>query len=68
MTFKKIEDGSFKVSYHPSKFDEQRHCSIEGIMVLVCHVISQDLGIKDSCVYITTTPQDKLSSCQVLES
>ena len=38
-----------KVSHHPAKFDGHMHCSIRDIMVLVCHMISQDHNIKGSC-------------------
>ena len=37
-----------KVSYHLAKFGGQRRCGSEGIMILVCQVISQDHEIKVS--------------------
>ena len=35
-------DRSPSRSHHSAKFGFQRHSSIEGIMFLVCHVMSQD--------------------------
>ena len=31
-----------KVSYHPAKFGGHIHCGSKDVMVLVCHVISED--------------------------
>ena len=38
-----------KVSHHPAKFGGHRLCGIRDIMVLVCHMISQDHKIKGLC-------------------
>ena len=36
-----------KVSCQPAKFDGNRHCGDGDVMILVCHVISQDYVIKE---------------------
>ena len=41
-----------KVSHHPTTFDYPRHYSMGDIMVLVCHVTSQDHVIKISYDFI----------------
>ena len=33
--------------YHLPKFGGHRHCGSEDVLILVCHVISQDHVIKD---------------------
>ena len=45
-----------KVSHHPSKFGGRRHCGSEDIMVLVCHMISQDDLIKGSYNFLGRSP------------
>ena len=35
-----------EVSHHPAKFGDYRHCGSGDRMVLVCHVISQELVTK----------------------
>ena len=40
-----------KVNYHLFKFGGHRHCGIENI--LVCHVISHNHMIKESCDFIS---------------
>ena len=47
-----------EVSHHPAKFGSQRHCGGGDAIVLVCHVISQDNGIKSSCDLQLKTPHD----------
>ena len=37
-----------KVSYHPAKFGEQRHCGGGNIIILVCYVILEDRVILGS--------------------
>ena len=34
--------GALKVAHHPFNFDGHRHCGTGDIIVLVCHVISQN--------------------------
>ena len=41
-----------RVSSSTAKFGGHRNCDSEDIMVLVCHVILQDLVIKGSCDFI----------------
>ena len=38
--------GALKVTHHPFKFGGHRHCGIGDIIVLVCHVISQNTRLK----------------------
>ena len=44
------------VSYHPAKFGGNRHSHSGDIMVLACHMISQDHLIKASCDFISRSP------------
>ena len=45
-----------KVTNHPTVFGGYRHCGIEDVMVLVCHVISHNHVIKESCDLIGGSP------------
>ena len=38
-----------KVSQHPSKFGGREYYGSVNVIVLICHVISQDHVIKESC-------------------
>ena len=40
------------VCQHPAKFGGYRHCCSGDIIILVCHVISQDHLIKGLCDFI----------------
>ena len=40
------------MSYHPAKFGGHKHSGSRYIMVLVCHVISEDQVIKGSCNFM----------------
>ena len=44
------------LSHRPAKFSGHRHCGSADIMVLVCHVISQDLVIEGSCDFVSHDP------------
>ena len=61
--------GVFYGKWLPTTFSGDRHGSSRDIMVLVCHVISQDHMIKRLCDVKGTLRagvyQDKLPSCQV---
>ena len=46
----------FKVGYHPAKSVSHRHSDNWDIVVLVCHVVSQDHVIKGSCDFIGRSP------------
>ena len=37
---------ALKVSHHPLNFDFHRHCGSGDVILLVCHLISQDDMIK----------------------
>ena len=41
-----------EISYHPAKFDGQKHCVSGCIMILVNPVILQDHVIKGSCDFL----------------
>ena len=41
-----------KVTHRPAKFGGHSHSGNGVIVILVCHVISQDLLIKGSCHFI----------------
>ena len=43
---KVFNDFIVKVCHHLTKFGGQRHCGIGDIVVLICHVISQNQVIK----------------------
>ena len=45
-----------KRSHHITKFDGHRHCGSGDIVVLVCHIISQDYVIKWSCDFMDESP------------
>ena len=38
--------GPIQVNYHPARFSSHKHCASGDIIVLVCHVILQDIVIK----------------------
>ena len=42
----------FKISHHPAKYCHHRHCDSGDIMILACHVISQNRVIKGSCDFM----------------
>ena len=48
--------GLIKLGYHPVKFGGHRHSDNGDIMVLVCHVISQDHVIKGSYGILSKSP------------
>ena len=54
------------VNYHPTNFGGHRYCGSRDIMILVCHMISQDHVIKGKgyVTYNVQTHQDKLQSYQ----
>ena len=41
---------------HPTEFDGHKHYGSGGIMVLVCHVVSEDHMIKGSFDFIGRSP------------
>ena len=41
-----------KLSYHSAKFYSHRDCGSGDLMVLVCHMISLNHGIKESCDFM----------------
>ena len=45
-----------KVSHHPTKFGDQRHCGSRDIMVLMCDVILQNRMIEGSCDFMGGIP------------
>ena len=45
-----------KLSHHPVKFGSYGYCGSEVIMVLVCHVIWQELVMKGSCDFMGRSP------------
>ena len=45
-----------KVSYHPAKFVFPSLSDGEDLVVCVCHVISQDIVIKEPCGFIGRRP------------
>ena len=45
-----------KVGYHPPRFGGLKPSDSGDIAVLVCHVISQDHVIKESCDFIGRSP------------
>ena len=48
-----------KVSQHPAKFGGYLHCGIGVIMVLLCHLISQDTSSKDHVTLWMGAPNGK---------
>ena len=44
--------GSLKLSIHPAKFDDHRHCGSGDKMVLVCHVILQDHNLDHKTILL----------------
>ena len=55
-----------KIGYHPVKLGGHRRCDSGVTVVLVCHVILQDLVLKRSYDFMGRVHQSKLRSCQVL--
>ena len=53
------------VSHYPAKFGGHRHCDSGDIIVLVCHVISQEYVIKRSRDLVVVARQGKSPSDQV---
>ena len=47
---------SHPASHHPTKFGGHRHCDGGDIIILVCHVISQDHVMKPSCDFMSKSP------------
>lgn len=45
-----------KVSYHPDKLSDHRHCGSGDIKLLFCYMISQHHLIKGSCDLIGGSP------------
>ena len=45
-----------KVSHHPTKFSNHKHCFSGYITVLTCRVTSQGYVIKQSCDFIDRCP------------
>ena len=43
-------------NYYLAKFGDHRHCVSGYIMILVCHVTSQDHLIKGSCEFMGRSP------------
>ena len=52
---------TLNVSHHPAKFGDHKHCGRTDIMVLVCHVILQDLMSK---AHMTLWVEPLMDSCQ----
>ena len=44
------------IGYHPAKFGGHKHCGSEDVVVLVCHVISQDHVIKSEMWHFRQQP------------
>ena len=44
--------GSLKLSIHPAKFDDHRHCGSGDKIVLVCHVILQDHNLDHKTILL----------------
>ena len=43
------------ISYHHTTFGGDKHCGSEDVMILICHVISQDHLTKEPCSFINTS-------------
>ena len=50
-----------KVSCHPVKFSDCSHSNSDDVLVLVCHVISQDHVIKGSCDFMERSSWSELT-------
>ena len=57
--------GTLKVNYLPGKFDGHKLCRSGDIIVLVCHVISQDHMMKQAC---NTTGKSPLRQVTILQN
>ena len=55
-----------KVSYHPANFGGHRQCGSRDIMVLVCHVISQDHLINGSSDFVGRSTSKQVTTLQNL--
>ena len=44
------------MSHHSAKFGGDRQSGSDNIMILVCHMILQDLVIKRSCDFMARSP------------
>ena len=55
-----------KVSYHPANFGGHRQCGSGDIMVLVCHVISQDHLINGSSDFVRRSTSKQVTTLQNL--
>ena len=55
-----------KVSYHPANFGGHRQCGSGDIMVLVCHVISQDHLINGSYDFVGRSTSKQVTTLQNL--
>ena len=44
------------VKQHPVKFGGHRACGDGDVMILVCHMISEDHVIKGSCDFVAWSP------------
>ena len=51
-----------------AKFGSRRYCGSGDIMILGCHMISQDHVIEESCYFMGRSYQDKPPSSQGWES
>ena len=51
-----------KASYHPTNFGDHSHCGRGIIIILVCHVISQDHVIKGSSEFMGRYPSWKVTT------
>ena len=50
------ESKPLKVSHDPAKFGGDKHCGRGDIMILICHVISQDHVTLGSCDFMGRSP------------
>ena len=51
-----------KASYHPPNFGDHSHCGSGTIIILVCHVISQNHVIKGSSEFLGRSPSRKVTT------
>ena len=54
------------VSQHPAKFGSKRQCISGDVMVLVCHMTSQDHVIKESCDFMGESPLRSVTNLSIL--
>ena len=57
-----------KFRHYPGKFTGYRRCYNEDIMVLVCHVILQEVLVKGLCDFMVEAHQGKLPSGGICSS